>query len=400
VIVEQETERLKWTSLLQNIGISNISFMNQEEALQHLKQYNMASNWKSHYSIIIVDMDFAIIGDSSATTSYMVLEKLQNMDSRIKGVPTLCVVDSRMKKSKRRFSEVTQSEYTSSTTSPFQGTRDSDPTPKKENIMEAPVADSAVSIDNVLEERNNALHACIAKPFKNSRLLSTLHGLFFPNEKTPPTPRKQRISSVSSSISTLIRQESQHQVAQATDHLSIYNADHQSAGSESELLNFASIKTLIVDDNPVNLKVLSRMLTQIGIASITANNGREACDIIAQEQHLRPFDLVFMDIWMPEMNGLEATEKIRKELSTSAVQPYIIALTACVMAGDREKCFEAGMNGYVSKPIRKEELEASIHTFTQTVASVWDQGQSAPEKNTLSSEPNTKSATIGLLPRS
>lgn len=84
--------------------------------------------------------------------------------------------------------------------------------------------------------------------------------------------------------------------------------------------------------------------------------------MLAQE----PFDLVFMDIWMPEMNGLEAAEKIRREIATSAVHPYIIALTACVMPGDREKSIQAGMNGYISKPIRKEELEASIHTFTQT----------------------------------
>ncbi|OAC99609.1 Ssk1 response regulator, partial [Mucor lusitanicus CBS 277.49] len=121
-------------------------------------------------------------------------------------------------------------------------------------------------------------------------------------------------------------------------------------------------KTLVVDDNPINLKVLSRMLAHIGIQSQTASNGREACDMIAKDA----FDLVFMDIWMPEMNGLEAAEKIRRDMATSPVHPYIIALTACVMPGDREKCIQAGMNGYVSKPIRKEELEASIHTFTQT----------------------------------
>jgi CheY-like chemotaxis protein len=370
--------------------------MNQKEALKHLKKYKVASDRKGCFSIIIIDMDFVVIDDSSATTSYTVMEKLQNMDSRIKRIPTLCIVDSRMKKSKRRSSEVLKSEFSSSAIQYPQGIRDPDPTPREEvqdplhsTILEHSFIDSIASIDKVLEERNDTLHACITKPFKNSRLLSTLHGLLFPNENTPPTPRKQRISSIGSTFSSSTK--SQQQSTKATDHLSTNSGDNQSTGSGSEnglSQNLASIKTLVVDDNPVNLKVLSRMLTQIGISSKTADNGREACDIIAEEQHTSPFDLVFMDIWMPEMNGLEATEKIRKELSVSSVQPYIIALTACVMAGDREKCFEAGMNGYVSKPIRKEELEASIHTFTQIAASFWD--QSAPVENKANSEPNGK----------
>lgn len=376
--------------------------MNQKEALKHLQEHKLISDRKNGFSIIIIDMDFAVVDDSSATTSYKGLEKMQSMDSRIKGIPTLCVVDSRMKKSKQDFSDALQSGFASSAIQQPQGTKDPEPTPIEERqdplyhatsstLAEHTVTDPIASIDKILEERNTAMHASITKPFKNSRLINILHGLFFPNERTPPTPRKHRLSSISSSISTTVKQGSSQQSAKIIDHSSTLNGVNRSTGSESELLNLASIKTLIVDDNPVNLKVLSRMLTQIGISSKSANNGREACDIISQEQHTGPFDLVFMDIWMPEMNGLEATEKIRKELSASAVQPYIIALTACVMAGDREKCFEAGMNGYVSKPIRKEELEASIHTFTQTVASIWDQDQSAPKTTT---EPNAATTKV------
>ncbi|OAD05185.1 hypothetical protein MUCCIDRAFT_124661, partial [Mucor lusitanicus CBS 277.49] len=124
----------------------------------------------------------------------------------------------------------------------------------------------------------------------------------------------------------------------------------------------SGVRSLLVDDNPINQKVLSRMLTRMGMHPRIAGNGREACDIVTTARDAgEPIELIFMDIWMPEMNGLEAATKIRQELASSAVNPYIIAMTACVMPGDREKCIDAGMNGYVSKPVRKEELEAALH---------------------------------------
>ncbi|CAO3575968.1 unnamed protein product [Absidia cylindrospora] len=134
--------------------------------------------------------------------------------------------------------------------------------------------------------------------------------------------------------------------------------------------SMANINALLVDDNPVNQKVLARMLSRIGLVCKTAQDGQEACDMIrkARYEDGNPVDLVFMDIWMPRMNGLEASAVIRKDLSDSSVQPYIIAMTACVMPGDREKCIQSGMNAYVSKPVRKPELEAAIHTFTQTLS--------------------------------
>jgi CheY-like chemotaxis protein len=102
----------------------------------------------------------------------------------------------------------------------------------------------------------------------------------------------------------------------------------------------AHTNALLVDDNPVNQKVLARMLGRIGLTCKTAQNGQEACDMIRASD--KPVDLVFMDIWMPKMNGLEAATVIRNELSLSPFQPYIIAMTACVMPGDRDKCIQAG----------------------------------------------------------
>ncbi|ORX49467.1 hypothetical protein DM01DRAFT_324842 [Hesseltinella vesiculosa] len=137
-------------------------------------------------------------------------------------------------------------------------------------------------------------------------------------------------------------------------------------GSYDEVL--ARLNCLLVDDNPVNQKVLSRMLSRMGLKCKIANNGEVACDMVKEARDKAwPIDLIFMDVWMPKMNGLEATELIRRKYSFTKTKPYIIAMTACVMPGDRDKCFQAGMNGFVGKPVRKHELEMAVHTFTERV---------------------------------
>ncbi|KAF7727728.1 hypothetical protein EC973_007187 [Apophysomyces ossiformis] len=138
---------------------------------------------------------------------------------------------------------------------------------------------------------------------------------------------------------------------------------------DGECLSQLCLRSLVVDDNPVNQKVFSRMLEQLlGCKPSMAQNGLQACELIEKARaEGMPFDLIFMDVWMPEMNGLEAATKIRKELSDSATRPYIIAMTACVMPGDREKCVQAGMNGYVSKPVVKKELEEAIRTYVKSL---------------------------------
>ncbi|KAI9240620.1 MAG: histidine kinase-like ATPase [Podila humilis] len=144
------------------------------------------------------------------------------------------------------------------------------------------------------------------------------------------------------------------------------------AASNSVAVRMAKMKVLVVDDNPVNLKVVSKMLARLGIEPQMANNGQEAVELIEKKmakKHFVPFDLIFMDVWMPKMNGLDATTYIRKRLSgQSSDRPYVISMTACVMEGDREKCIAAGMNDYISKPLRKEELEQSLRTFVEHYA--------------------------------
>ncbi len=92
------------------------------------------------------------------------------------------------------------------------------------------------------------------------------------------------------------------------------------------------------------------MLEQMGYRADLASNGLEAIESLERQ----PYDVVFMDVQMPEMDGLEATRKIR--LMPAFTQPRIVAMTANAMQGDREMCIDAGMDDYISKPIRPNEL--------------------------------------------
>src|SRR6202022_1671902 len=96
-----------------------------------------------------------------------------------------------------------------------------------------------------------------------------------------------------------------------------------------------------------------RLLEKRGHRVVVAGNGREALDALEKGN----FDLVLMDVQMPEMDGLEATASIREKEKTSGLHQPIIALTAHAMKGDREKCLAAGMDGYLTKPIRPPELD-------------------------------------------
>ncbi|MEO0452956.1 MAG: response regulator [Verrucomicrobiota bacterium] len=114
-----------------------------------------------------------------------------------------------------------------------------------------------------------------------------------------------------------------------------------------------SLKILLVEDSAVNREVARIQLDAWGHKITEAKHGREAVDIVKEQE----FDAILMDCQMPELDGYEATREIR-DLATQAKQPniYIIAMTANALQGDREKCLEAGMNDYVSKPVEDDEL--------------------------------------------
>ncbi len=112
----------------------------------------------------------------------------------------------------------------------------------------------------------------------------------------------------------------------------------------------------MAEDNRVNQIVATRMAEKMGHSVVVAGNGQIALLLLATQ----PFDLVLMDVQMPEMDGLTAVAKIRESEQSTAFHLPIIAMTAHAMKGDRERCIAAGMDGYVSKPISAQLLEEAI----------------------------------------
>lgn len=115
------------------------------------------------------------------------------------------------------------------------------------------------------------------------------------------------------------------------------------------------LRVLVVDDNKVNQMVARRMLEHFGYEPDVATNGEEAVEAVLRKD----YDAVFMDVQMPVMNGFEATRKIRSTVPLDR-QPWIVALTANALEGDRESCLREGMDDYLPKPIRAAELESAL----------------------------------------
>ncbi len=119
------------------------------------------------------------------------------------------------------------------------------------------------------------------------------------------------------------------------------------------------LRVLVAEDNRVNQVVTSRILAKHGVQTLVANNGRKALEML----QLETVDLVLMDVQMPEMDGLEATRRIREmEKKTGAHLP-ILAMTAEAMQGDRDKCLAAGMDGYLAKPVQSKQLYDAIENL-------------------------------------
>jgi signal transduction histidine kinase/DNA-binding response OmpR family regulator len=117
-----------------------------------------------------------------------------------------------------------------------------------------------------------------------------------------------------------------------------------------------SCRILLAEDNPVNQRLVIRLLEKQSHQVLVVSNGRAAVDAVARE----PFDLVLMDVQMPDMDGLEATTLIRRHEQDSGGHIPIIALTAHAMKSDRERCLEAGMDAYLSKPIQMRDLNDAL----------------------------------------
>ncbi|CAO3621699.1 unnamed protein product [Cunninghamella blakesleeana] len=405
VISGEKVVQQSWIKTLNHFGIINVKVLSFSEAIEFFKSiFQQKTNKEQLPTTLIIDADFdpydktlPLLQNKSNTnettnndlqqqqntaktgimTSHFILKSLQQMFD-ISSIPKLCINDVRLRNT-TSFTE-SNSPY------PF---RHSPITP-----------DANLNIMTPLEEINNPFDIQnLSKPFKNSKLINCLHVLSQSTLSTssstsslphisnshPPISEQLLHPGWNTVLSNDTNNKNKFQLrlnnkkmnktttainstttSRSATPISTPLSSRQCDYNYSEILG--SIRALLVDDNPINRKVLSKMLSRIGLTCDIAHNGREAYEKwIESQKKDQPIELIFMDVFMPEMNGLEATTKIRQETNTTSTFPYIIAMTACVMNGDKEKCFDAGMNGYVSKPIRKEELEAAIHTFTQLI---------------------------------
>ena len=129
-----------------------------------------------------------------------------------------------------------------------------------------------------------------------------------------------------------------------------------SAGEAAPGTGGTRLRVLLAEDNVVNQRVGQRLIEKLGHSVVVVGDGRKAVRAVEE----REFDVVFMDVQMPELDGIEAAAAIREKERTSGKHQIIIAMTAHAMKGDRERCLAAGMDGYLSKPIRVEELSAVL----------------------------------------
>jgi CheY-like chemotaxis protein/HPt (histidine-containing phosphotransfer) domain-containing protein len=137
------------------------------------------------------------------------------------------------------------------------------------------------------------------------------------------------------------------------------------------------MRILIAEDNVTNQKVLLRMLERLGYRADIVTNGKEA----VESWEKVPYEVIFMDVQMPDMDGLEATRVIRGRERKAGRRVSIIAMTAHAMKEDREKCLGAGMEDYVSKPIQLRDINEAIQRHMERGVSV--------EKNSLLTDPGT-----------
>jgi CheY-like chemotaxis protein len=162
------------------------------------------------------------------------------------------------------------------------------------------------------EAQNDVFAAYLSKPLRQSQLFDTLVTVFAPKDADPDT--------VVASVPT---------------------------SSKLKLAEVHPLRILLAEDNVVNQKLALRLLEKMGYRADLASNGLEAVESVTRQT----YDVVLMDVQMPELDGLEATRRIIRDKAPNQ-RPRIIAMTANAMQGDREMCLAAGMDDYVAKPIR------------------------------------------------
>lgn len=373
VISGKKVTQQSWTNTLRHFGMTDVKALTYPEAIEFFKKLFKQQEYKNQLpTTLIIDADFdphdndslqnnndnkntiiekntlQNISKTETMTSNFILQSLQQMFD-ISTIPKLCINDVRLRN--------TISTTASTSTYPF---RHSPITP-----------DANLNVITPLEERANPFDIQIlSKPFKNTKLIHCLHLLsqssssssfvninqqnHYQSELLDKTAPEQSL--LHPSWNSAIQNNNGFQLSLSKGVKKTINLASTSltatplgtpliARQQQHNYNFSevlgSVRALLVDDNPINRKVLAKMLSRIGLTCDIAHNGKEALDKwIESKNQGQPIELILMDICMPVMNGLEVATRIREE--STATFPYIIALTACVMNGDKEKCFESG----------------------------------------------------------
>lgn len=210
-----------------------------------------------------------------------------------------------------------------------------------------------------LRHGTGALHKAVAEPGRHPEAkLLWLYGDEAPApEALGPGPALSRLAA-ESELHALLRPV----VASARPAALLAEVEY--AGSPTALPQFA-LRLLLVEDNSVNLLVAQRLLQVLGCEVETATQGEQALEAL----HARPFDVVLMDCQMPVLDGYAATRRWRAhEAAQDMARLPIVAMTANAMAGDRERCLQAGMDDYLSKPINRETLQAVLARWGRAMA--------------------------------
>ncbi|MFS8889527.1 response regulator, partial [Synechococcus sp. R55.1] len=157
-----------------------------------------------------------------------------------------------------------------------------------------------------------------------------------------------------------------------------------------------SLRILLAEDNPVNQKVALRQLESLGYKADVVANGQEVLDLLQQVR----YDLILMDCQMPVMDGYEATRRLRQQERRSGHRTVVIAITANAMQEDRERCLQAGMDDYLSKPVLKEDLERVLNHWSQVIAqsAAGSSNQAASEAASPASPAESRDPSSPTLP--
>lgn len=149
------------------------------------------------------------------------------------------------------------------------------------------------------------------------------------------------------------------------------------------VVNTLSERILLVEDNAINQTVAKGILEELGLHCDVAGNGMEALQTMKEQLSIDPYNLILMDCQMPEMDGYEATQRIRAGEAGDAYKEIpIVAMTANAMKGDKERCLQVGMSDYLSKPVDPDALETAIRKWTNKASPVETESTRPPEKKT------------------